>query len=205
MPMAGLRKGGRAEGRGAKAGRLGGDFFGLQTQCRRVRLHPPAAADRCSRLRGNIGVDGRNFQIFGKRGARSSGKPSLSANSRFLTLGGPSFATYNRLSTLGRAVAGRAQPFFNARGPRATRGARPVVMTSRNSLPALKEMTTVQVEGPYSVSRADGRVGHSGVGTCRAASRRDSLPPLSAAGVVQAEGPYSVSGADGLLRHSELL
>ena len=162
MPMAGLRKGGRAEGRGAEAGRLGGDFFGLQTQCRRVRLHPPAAADRCSRLRGNIGVDGRNFRIFGKRGARSSGKPSLSANSRFLTLGGPASTVKNRLPTLGRTVVCNVQAVFQRSGaPGRFRAARPVVMNSRNSLPALKEMTTVQVKGQYSVSGADGRTRHS--------------------------------------------
>ena len=41
-------------------------LFGLQTQCRRARLRPPAAADRCFRLRGNIGVDGRISRFLGE-------------------------------------------------------------------------------------------------------------------------------------------
>ena len=46
----GIRKGGRAEASGAKAGKARRALFGLQSQCRRARLRPPAAADRCSRF-----------------------------------------------------------------------------------------------------------------------------------------------------------
>ena len=120
-------------------------------------------------------------------------------------------------STSGETFVGSGKPSLNARAdfrlqrtavfqrsgaPGRFRAARPVVMNSRNLLPALNEMTTVQVKGPYSVSRADGKPRHSGFGKCRTASRRDSFPPLSAAGVVQVMRPYSVSGADGTLCHA---
>ena len=60
------------------------------------------------------------------------------------------------------------QLFDNARGPRATSGARPVVMNRRNSLPPLSAMPVVQAPRPYSVSGADGRWGYSGEGKCNA-------------------------------------
>ena len=43
-----------------------------------------------------------------------------------------------------------------------------MVMNSRDSLPALNEMTTVQVMGPYSVSGADGSAWYSGGGNVKA-------------------------------------
>ena len=43
-----------------------------------------------------------------------------------------------------------------------------MVMNSRDSLPALNEMTTVQVMGQYSVSRANGRGRYSGGGNVKA-------------------------------------
>ena len=67
-------------------------------------LRPPAVADRCFRFRGNIGVDGRDFQIFRGEGtseALESHRWAMTAASR--RSGGPSLVAYPRLSTLGRA------------------------------------------------------------------------------------------------------
>ena len=120
-------------------------------------------------------------------------------------------------STSGETFVGSGKPSLNARAdfrlqrtavfqrsgaPGRFRAARPVVMNSRNLLPALNEMTTVQVKGPYSVSRADGKPRHSGFGKCRTASSRNLLPALNAAGVVQVSRPYSVSGANGRAGYS---
>ncbi len=46
-----------------------------------------------------------------------------------------------------------------------------MVMNSRDSLAALNEMTAVQAPRPYSVSGADGKARHPGVGKYRAAGR----------------------------------
>ena len=224
------------QGSGAKAGSLGVRVSGCQGSvgvCCRTRprwpTDVPAFAVTSVLF---VGISG----LLREREVRSSGKPSLRADSRFLKIW--------------RGVAGSEKPSLNARaGPgderspaddrkqaeftsavkrsgrrtslvsvqcvqskRAWRGtrasenvARPVVMNSRNLLPALNEMTTVQVKGPYSVSRADGPPRHSGFGKCRTASRRNSLPPLSAAGVVQVSCPYSVSGGDGRVGYSGVM
>ena len=72
-----------------------------------------------------------------------------------------------------------------------------MVMNSRNSLPALNEMTTVQVMGQYSVSGADGRAGYSGTGKCQG-NAGEIIPPAPpcfalrlrrAAGSVRTPGP----------------
>ena len=55
--------------------------------------------------------------------------------------------------------------------PRATSGARPTVISSRDSLAALNVMTVVQVPSPYSVSGADGRERHSGGEKCHNSPR----------------------------------
>ena len=61
----------------------------------------------------------------------------------------------NAISYLGESSAAGFSAFpppllppFNARGPRATSGARPTVMNSRDSLAALSEMTVVQALRP---------------------------------------------------------
>ena len=102
----------------------------------------------------------------------------------------------------GKLLFATKQVSLSALGPRATSGARPVVMNRRNSLPPLHEMTTVQAPRPYSVSGADGRWRHSGERKMSVMNRRNSLPPLHEMTTVQVPRPYSVSGADGRLRHS---
>ena len=72
-----------------------------------------------------------------------------------------SFFPFCLLSTLGHAVLLLSAFFQRSRAPGRFRAARPVVMSRRNLLPPLSEMTTVQVPRPYSVSGADGRWRHS--------------------------------------------
>ena len=50
-----------------------------------------------------------------------------------------------------------------------------MVMNRRDSLPPLHEMTTVQVKGQYSVSRADGHRCYSGGGKCHNSPRAPLL------------------------------
>ena len=68
-----------------------------------------------------------------------------------------------RFSKLWRAFVCKGLLSLNALGPRATSGARPTVISSRDSLAALNAMTTVQVLRPYSVSGADGKRRYSGI------------------------------------------
>ena len=67
-------------------------------------LRPPAVADRCPRFAGTSVLLEGISRFLRESLVQGSGKPSLSAGSRFVTLR--------------RAVAGRAQPFFNARAGR---------------------------------------------------------------------------------------
>ena len=83
---------------------------------------------------------GRAFACSGASDSLRSAKPSFAAENVFRSSGAP----------------GRF------------RAARPVVMNSRNSLPALNAMPVVQVLRPYSVSGADGRSRHSDNGKYRA-------------------------------------
>ena len=53
---------------------------------------------------------------------------------------------------------------LSALGPRATSGARPTVISSRDSLAALSAAGVVQALRSYSMSGADGRGGYSGIG-----------------------------------------
>ena len=112
---------------------------------------------------GNIGVVGRDFQM-----GRGERRPEALENLRWPELppletpGNFRWQRNESLSTLGRAFAcsgasdslRSAKPSFAAENvfrssgaPGRFRAARPVVMNSRNSLPALNEMTTVQVKG----------------------------------------------------------
>ena len=160
-------------------------------------------------LRGHIGVDGRIsrwlressgstlWEAFVEREqslcnvwagrfwqrkvvSQRSGGLSLAATLVSQGLGGPPFIADNRLSPLGETVVYSRQPFLAALGPRATSGARPTAASSRNSLPASSAAGVVQVPRPYSVSGADGRAGHSGLGKCHN-SPRTPLVRLAAA------------------------
>ena len=163
-----------------KVGRLGVRVSGCQVSagvCGCTRLRWPTDVP----LRGNIGVVGRDFQIFKKSVGPKLWKTVVERKQPILEApGGPLRAVKNCFSTLKRTVVCSVRPSPSARADRRLqrktvsqrsgapgrfRAARPVVMNSRDSLAALNEMTTVQVKGPYSVSRADGRPWHSCLGT----------------------------------------
>ena len=149
-----FEKAGRAEGRrkGRKARRR---LYGLPSQCRRVRLHPPAVADRCSRFRGNIGVDGRISGLLRERGAQCSGKPSPAKGQPFFEaqadLGLQQRTVFQRSRVPSVAGESRFSKFWGTGDERLPEGGRdqaertPVVTRSRRAGPA-----------SVSVSGADG-------------------------------------------------
>ncbi len=89
-------------------------FFGLQTQCRRARLHPPAAGRPMFPLRGNIGEIGKDFQIFERMWCRP-----LLREKRVLVFGlfSPGKCVVSARSAAGNFRLQRRH--FNALGPRA--------------------------------------------------------------------------------------
>ena len=162
------------QGSGAKVGKARHTLFGLPSQCRRARLRPPAVADRCSRFSGHIGVVGRDCRIFKGEGSPKLWKNVVESRQSLLTFPAGLHLQRKAVSQRsdGLSFATGQTAALEALGPRATRGARPVVMNSRDSLAALNEMTTVQVMHPYSVSGADGRAWYSGIEKCRPADGR---------------------------------
>ena len=101
IPELVFEKGGEGRGSNAEGRKSRQAPFGLQTQCRRVRLRPPAAGRPMFPRCGNIGEIGRNFRIVeGRESDKNSGKLSLTEDSRFTLSVRPLSATENGFSTL---------------------------------------------------------------------------------------------------------
>ena len=133
---------------------------GLQTQCRRARLRPPAVADRCPRFRGHIGVDGRISRCLREGWGRARG--NFAGSTGLLSTPGQTAAAETTRATTaptsflartGRRLQGASSPSSGGPGQHQQPGRRRKLPEFTPALSA----AAVQAEGLYRRLELTGR------------------------------------------------
>ena len=122
---------------------------------------PPAAADRCFRVAATSVLMEGIFGFLRESSVQCSGKPSLSADSRFLKFGWASLAVENRLSKSHGPLFASGQPTLNARAD---------FRLQRDKL-----LSKLWGPGPLSSGPADGRKQAEFTSAVKRGGRRASL------------------------------
>ena len=200
-------------------------LFGLQSQCRRARLRPPAVADRWSRFAvPSVCLEGISRFLRESRGSKLwkafVGKEQSFFNDmaglsiflfsflatlretcgkpRRLLFGRPPFTADDRFSTLGRAFACRRMTVFQR--PGGTPFAKNNSLSALGSPPFFLSVFSRRSFMPcFYFLRFFNARGPGPLSSGPADGRKQPrfTRNVSAAGVVQAPRPYSVSRADG--------